>query len=61
MDRRNISIVVFIGLKMVSDTVDHVILLEELTRYGIRSKEYECFKSYLSNRTQACYVNECVI
>lgn len=37
------------------DTVDHIILLNKMEKYGIRGKSLEWFSSYLKNRKQ--YVN----
>ena len=57
MDEGNIGIAVFIDLKKAFDTVDHAILLKKLACYGVKSKELDWFKSYLSNRNQYCYAN----
>ena len=39
------------------DTVDHDILLEKLSHYGIKNTEHKWFSSYLGNRRQCCRVN----
>ena len=57
MDKGDIGIAVFIDLKKAFDTVDHNFLLNKLMRYGIKDNELKWFQSYLSNRTQCCYVN----
>ena len=57
IDRGNVNAVVFIDLKKAFDTVDHSILLEKLSLYGIRDIELEWFRSYLSGRKQCCKVN----
>ena len=44
-------------LKKAFDTIDHNILLDKLSHYGIVNEELSFFKSYLSNRKQSCYVN----
>ena len=41
---------VFIDLQ--KDTVNHEILLEKLKHYGIRSKQNDWFRSFLTNRKQ---------
>ena len=57
IDRGNVNAVVFIDLEKAFDTVDHSILLEKLSLYGIRGIELEWFRSYLSGRKQCCKVN----
>jgi hypothetical protein len=55
MDEKDITIGVFIDLAKAFDTVNHKILLEKLSHYGIRGLPLEWMNSYLSNRQQ--YVN----
>ena len=43
---------VFIDLQKAFDTVNHEILLEKLKHYGIRSKQNDWFRSFLTNRKQ---------
>ena len=43
---------VFIDLSKVFDTIDHNILCDKLSHYGIKDKELMWFKSYLTNRFQ---------
>ena len=38
-------------------TLDHDILLQKLALYGIQDHELECFKLYLSNRSQFTRIN----
>ena len=49
--------IVFVDLKKAFDTVDHDILLEKLSHYGIKNTEHKWFSSYLGNRRQCCRVN----
>ena len=56
VDNAKVNIAVFIDLKKAFDTVDHNILLK-MKFYGIYEKELSWFHSYLSNRTQRCFVN----
>ena len=47
----------FIDLQKAFDTVNHEILLEKLNHYGIRSKENNWFRSFLTNRKQYVSIN----
>ena len=40
------------------DTVDHTILLNRLKNIGISGLVYDWFRSYLSGRTQAVFLND---
>ena len=48
---------IFIDLKKAFDTVDHQILLNKMSNYGINGLEHQWFSSYLDNRRQFCKVN----
>ena len=48
---------IFLDLKKVFDTADHKILIDKLTKYGIKGKEIQWFQSYLRGRKQFCSVN----
>ena len=58
MDAGKLSVSVFIDLKKAFDTVDHNILLRKLYCYGVNGNALQLLKSYLTDRTQRCYVNE---
>ena len=49
--------VVFLDLKKAFDTVDHNILISNLSAYGIRGTSIEWFKSYLSERKHKYFLN----
>ena len=44
-------------LSAAFDTVDHEILLDKLDHYGVRDKEYNKIKSFLSNRQQYVFID----
>lgn len=52
IDSSNFSCGIFLDLSKAFDTVNHKILLDKLSFYGIRGNALEWFKSYLSNRKQ---------
>ena len=59
--------VVFLDIKKAFDTVDHRILLQKLSCYGIIGDSLKLIESYLKDRTQCCSLNgqlssmECVV
>ena len=51
------AIGIFIDLQKAFDTVDHSILLNKLSHYGIRNNTNKWFESYLTNRQQFVSIN----
>ena len=51
LDKNEFAVGVFVDLQKAFDTVDHNILINKLSHYGIRGKELQIFQSYLTNRT----------
>jgi hypothetical protein len=57
VDNKEYSIGIFIDLQKAFDTVNHKILLDKLSFYGIRGVTLAWFHSYLANRSQCVYLN----
>ena len=57
IDRGLINAVLFLDRKKAFDTVDYNLLVTKLEYMGVRGQSLEWFKSYLSNRYQAIFIN----
>ena len=59
LDNDEIVCGVFIELQKAFDTINHEILLKKLDHYGIRSRENNWFRSFLTNRKQYVSLSSC--
>ena len=59
MDKGKLTGVVFLDIRKAFDSLDHSILLEKVTFYGVADRELMC-KSYLTARQQQCLINGCL-
>ena len=57
LDNDKIERKVFIDLQKVFNIVNHETLLEKLNHYGIKSKENNWFRSFLTNRKYYVSIN----
>ena len=57
IDKKEITVGVFLDLAKVFDTVNHSMILGKLYHYGIRGVTFKWFQSYLANRQQYVVVN----
>ena len=57
IDERCYTNCIFLDFSKAFDTVNHVVLIRKLDRYGIRGPVNDWFKSYLNNRRQYISVN----
>jgi hypothetical protein len=58
LDKQVHTIGIFIDLTKAYDVLNHKLLLEKLTSYGIRRTTNSWFKSYLTNRRQFIEINQ---
>ena len=52
MDKGCVTGTVFLDLRKVFDTVDHLLLIDHLKSLGVAGESLELFRSYLSGRVQ---------
>ena len=58
MDNQNIVIMLLLDLSAAFDTVDHNVMLHRLSHdVGVGQTALKWFKSYMSDRVQAVYIN----
>ena len=56
-DKGKINSVICLDIRKAFDTVNHEILLQKLSSYGIKGDTLKVFESYLNDRTQCCSVS----
>ena len=59
LEQKQIAVLLFLDFSKAFDMVDHEILLRKLEHYGIRGVILSWFRSYLTNREQYVYVDNC--
>ena len=59
VDRGDINSAVFLDIKKAFGTIDHRILVNKLSQYGVCDDSVKFFESYISERVQCCSVNGC--
>ena len=52
IDNKQLTVVAFVDLRKAFDTVNHELLISNLTNIGCTEESVEWFKSYLSDREQ---------
>ena len=57
IDKEKINSTILLNIKKDFDTIDHDILLQKLSHYGVANLELNFFRSYFHERKQCCNVN----
>ena len=58
LDKRILTIGIFIDLSKAYDVLNHELLLEKLLSYGVKGTTNLWFRSYLTNRRQSIEINQ---
>ena len=58
MDKKLISCSIFSDLRKACDTINHIILIKKLEKYGIRGLPLQLLSSYLTDQQQYTIVNQ---
>ena len=57
LNKKQLSVSIFLDLSRAFDTVDRGVLLEKLQKYGIRGMALNLLRSYLQDRSQSVRIN----
>ena len=57
MNKKKVTIAIFIDFKKAFDTLDHQILIQKLEKLNISENLHKWFNAYLSNRSQVTFMN----
>ena len=57
VDRGDVNSAVFLDIKKTFDTIDHRILMNKLSQYGVCDDSLKFFESYISELVQCCSIN----
>ncbi len=60
MDMGLVTLIVYLDFKKAFDTVDHGLLIDKLTRFGVSPHGIKWFRAYFQDRTQVTVVNSVV-
>lgn len=60
LDNNEFALGIFLDLSKTFDTVNHNVLLLKLLRYGFQGDVIKWFTSYILNRSQFVYFNNCM-
>ena len=59
-EKKKIVFGLFLDLSKAFDTLEHSILIKKMAYYGIRGNVSNWFNSYLTNRQQYVYIDQCM-
>ena len=59
LNKKKTTIAVFIDFKKAFDTLNHIILIQKLSKLNLSPNLLQWFESYLTGRSQVTYMNSC--
>ena len=57
MDSKELTCAIFLDIRKAFDSINHKLLINKLSRYGIRGTPLKLLSSFLQNRQQSVFVN----